>query len=376
MPSKIICLSILIFFLVISCKDQDKRLNIESKDVVSLEEMIGQMIMIGFRGFTIEEVSPKIKKQIESGRTGGIILFDYDVVKKEAVRNIKSPEQVKQLVSDLQELAPEPIFVGIDQEGGKVNRLKTRYGFPASVSNKYLGNLDNIDSTQFYARRNAILLKDLGINVNFSPAVDMEVNPENPVIGKVERSYGVDAKLVTKHANIWIAEQRKQGIISTLKHFPGHGSSRSDSHYGVTDITKYWSEKELEPFKSLVKEDQKLAVMTAHVVNQNLDDEYPATLSRKIIDGILREKLAFNGVVFSDDLQMKAVNKQFGFETIVLKAIEAGVDVLVTGNNLEYDEDFADKAFEMILKLVEEGKISEERIQLSYSRIQKLKAGI
>jgi len=273
--------------------------------------------MVGFRGFELKEVGAPIIDQITSGHLGGVILFDYDVVKKKAARNIKSPDQVRQLITDLKDKAEIPLFVAVDQEGGKVNRLKTKYGFPATVSAKYLGDIDNIDSTKYYALKSAKNLKSLGFNVNFAPVVDVDLNPDNPVIGKIERSFSKKAEQVVKHGKAYVEMQDSMGIISTLKHFPGHGSAAADSHKGVTDITDYWKREEY--------------------------------------------------------LQMKAVNAIYPFETIVEKAIEAGVDILVIGNNLEYDELVAEKVIKIICKLVEEGTISRERIQASYDRIMRVK---
>jgi len=216
----------------------------------------------------------------------------------------------------------------------------------------------------------------LGFNVNFAPAVDVNYNPESPAIGKIERSYSADPTQVIKHASILIEEQASKGILSTLKHFPGHGSAQADSHYGVTDITNYWQESELLPFQELGKLQQPVAIMTAHVMNKNLDPDFPATLSKEIITNILRKKLGFQGIIFSDDMQMKAVNATYGFEAILKNAIHAGVDVLVFGNNLEYDERIPSKAIAAITKLVEEGEISRDRIEQSYERIQKIKEGL
>ena len=355
----------------LSCQESQKKATTTTEP--SLSTMIGQMIMVGTRGMTIEEVSPAFQAQIKEGKIGGIVLFDYDVVKKEYHRNIQSPTQVKSLIAGLQALAPTPLFMAVDQEGGKVNRLKTKYGFPHSVSAQYLGDLDNVDSTKYYGNRIATVCKDLGFNVNFAPAVDVNVNPESPAIGKIERSFSADPEMVVKHASLLIEVQNAKGILSTLKHFPGHGSAQADSHYGVTDVTKYWQEKELIPFEKLGKLDENVAIMTAHVANQNLDADFPATLSKKIITGILREKLGFKGVVFSDDMQMQAVNDHFGFETLLEKSINAGVDVLVFGNNLKYDEQIPAKAMEIITKKVESGAISKERIEQSYKRIMKVK---
>lgn len=339
----------------------------------SLETMIGQMLMVGFRGIRPEEVSEQFLQNLATGKIGGTVLFDYDVVNKEFVRNIKSPEQVQSLITYLQENAKVPLLVAVDQEGGKVNRLKAKYGFPASVSNKYLGTVNNLDTTRMYAAKNAQNLKSLGFNVNFSPAVDVDLNPKNPVIGKYERSYSSDHEVVIRNAKVWIEEHEKKGILSTLKHFPGHGSSDADSHEGFTDVTKYWQEKELIPFREILKEDQLLSVMTAHVFNSNLDADYPATLSPNVIDKYLRREWKFNGLVFSDDLQMNAVNKLFDFETIVYRSILSGVDILVYGNNLEHDDAIPEKVIQTVIGLVESGKISKERIRQSYDRIMAVK---
>ena len=364
-----------LIFTNYSCQSDTKKttLTTPTNTTPSLETMIGQMIMVGVKGMTIEEVSPAFLKQIEEDYVGGIVLFDYDVTTKKAYRNVASPAQVKQLISDLQKHAAIPLLMAVDQEGGKVNRLKAKYGFPNSVTAKYLGTLDNIDSTRYYAVQNAQTLKSLGFNVNFAPVVDIDLNKDNPVIGKYERSYSDKTALVVKHATAWIKEQDAQGILSTLKHFPGHGSSDADSHYGITDVTKYWQAEELAPFKTLSALDYQVAIMTAHVKNNQLDSIYPATLSEKVIRKILREDWQFEGLVFSDDLQMQAVNAIYDFETILQKSIEAGVDVLVFGNNIEYDETIPARAVKAIVKMVEEGTVSRERIELSYGRILEVK---
>lgn len=374
------CLSfILLLCFLISCTNSETPEQIgeakqtKSLNAPSLETQIGQMIMAGFRGFTLDEVSPSFLQQIEAGYLGGVILFDYDVVKKKAERNIQSPQQVQQLITDIKSKASTPLFVAVDQEGGRVNRLKTKYGFPASVSAKYLGILNNLDSTRHYAFKSAQNLKALGFNVNFAPVVDIDLNPDNPVIGQIERSFSSQTEAVIRHGTAYVQMQDSLGIISTLKHFPGHGSAASDSHKGVTDITNHWSREELLPFQAISAASPSVAIMTAHVMNHTIDSVYPATMSRQVIHDILREELNFSGLVFSDDLQMKAVNAMYPFETIILKAINAGVDVLVVGNNLEYDEQAPQKAVKIITRLVKEGKISRARIQTSYDRIMRYK---
>jgi beta-N-acetylhexosaminidase len=210
-------------------------------------------------------------------------------------------------------------------------------------------------------------------NTNFAPVVDVNTNPENPVIGKLERSYSSDPEKVAEHAGYTIDEYSKEGILTVLKHFPGHGSSTTDSHRGFTDVTNTWDPKELIPYKKLFAEKDIRAVMTAHIFNANIDSVWPATLSEKTINGLLRDSLGFEGVVFSDDMQMDAIREEFGLETAIQQAINAGVDVLIFGNNLHYEPDIADRAIGIIQQLVREGKIEKETIEKSLARIDSLK---
>jgi beta-N-acetylhexosaminidase len=338
-----------------------------------LDEKIGQLIRIGFRGFEVDENSPVVR-DIKAKRIGGVVLFDYDVALQSPRRNIQSPEQVKALVESLKSYSETPLLILIDQEGGRVARLKERHGFQPTVSAQYLGETGRLDSTAFYAARTAKTLSDLGINVNIAPVVDINVNPENPVIGGIERSFSSDTSEVAAHAREFILQHRNHNVFAVLKHFPGHGSSTEDSHLGLTDVTETWSESELYPYRKLIEEGHAEIIMTAHVYNANLDPDYPATLSRKVITGILRERLMFDGVIVSDDMNMKAITDHYGFEQAIKLALNAGVDVLAFGNNLTFDPDIAIKAHRIIKKLIKDGEISEERINESYNRVMRLKS--
>jgi beta-N-acetylhexosaminidase len=171
----------------------------------------------------------------------------------------------------------------------------------------------------------------------------------------------------------FIAAHHQRGVLTTLKHFPGHGSSRSDSHLGFTDVSDTWTRDELEPYARIIEAGQADAIMTAHIFNSHLDKQDPATLSPATINGLLRGELGFEGVVISDDLQMAAITAHYGFETAIRKALEAGVDILVFGNNLNYDEEIVPRTIKVIRSLVDTGVISEARIDLSYQRIMRLK---
>ena len=339
-----------------------------SEETVSLETKIGQMLMVGFHGFSVADTS-HIIRDLKEYQTGGIILFDYHVPQRSPNRNIESPEQTAQLIRDLQQLAEIPLFVAVDQEGGRVARLKTDRGFPEHRSAAYLGNLNNPDSTRFYARMMAESLRELGFNVNFAPVVDLNTNPQNPVIGMLDRSFDPDPDMVTLHASLYLKEFTRQGILGVLKHFPGHGSAWNDSHVGMADVTDTWDPIELEPYQLLMEDDSPFAVMTAHVLNQHLDEEWPATLSSAIQTGILREEIGFQGVLFSDDMQMDAIRSFYGLETAVERALAAGVDILVFANNSVYERDIVPEVTGIIKSLIENGIISEERIDTSYQRI-------
>src|SRR5699024_4370168 len=233
MMKRLYFLLMAISLLVSSACSQNKTTKNATREV-SLDFKIGQMLNIGFRGMSVDE-SSHIRRDIQQYHLGGVTLFDYDVPKDTAYRNIRSETQLKALTQELQQLSPTPLFIAIDQEGGKVARLKPKYGFPASVSAQYLGELNNLDSTRFYARETAQTLAELGINVNLAPVVDLNSNPQNPVIGGLERSFSSDAQTVIKHASAYIETLHDYGILTTLKHFPGHGSSEKDSHKGVVD---------------------------------------------------------------------------------------------------------------------------------------------
>lgn len=335
----------------------------------SLEVMIGQMIITGIGDFSYITEEERILAEIEKGYLGGVVLFEKNI-------NKNSPKkQLKRTIDSLQSRSAIPLFVTIDEEGGRVNRLKPKYGFPQTAYAQDLGKLDNLDSTAFYAGSTARLLAELGINVNLAPNVDVNVNPQNPVIGAMGRSYSADESKVAQQAAQVVKTHREYGVLTVLKHFPGHGSSHADTHLGIADVSEYWQFKELMPYKILLDSGLVDAIMTAHIVNGHLDEnKLPATLSPFIVNNILRNVLGYNGVVFSDDMQMHAISHQYGFEQSIKMAIKAGVDMLMFANMVEEDErKTPTQIHATILKLVTSGEISEERIKASYDRIMALK---
>ncbi|HQL41991.1 MAG TPA: glycoside hydrolase family 3 N-terminal domain-containing protein, partial [Candidatus Omnitrophota bacterium] len=264
-----------------------------------LRSDIGQMLIIGFRGTEVSEGS-FIVKAIRELNIGGVILFDIDGPTKSFPRNIVNAQQVSALIAGLKKNAKTPLIVAVDAEGGGVNRLKPDYGFIAMPGAQELGGRDDLALTRRISGELASQLSQLGFNVNFAPCVDLGVNLDNPVIARMGRSFSADAETVVRHAAAFIKGQKDHGILTAIKHFPGHGSSQQDSHKGLTDVTATYKANELIPYQELIKDGIVDMVMTAHIINKNIDDRYPATLSGRYIQEILRERLGFQGVVVSD----------------------------------------------------------------------------
>lgn len=344
-----------------------------------LKKMIGQMLIIGFDEQSVTKDS-EIVKQINKYNLGGVILFDIFYNDRTKNKNISSPTQLKKLTNDLKSLSNHPIFISVDQEGGKVARLKPKYGFAEFDSAQNISNEENphvperSDKYPWGAMNEygkmANMLQNNGINCNFAPVVDLAVNPNNKVIVGLERSFGSSPKKVAKYAKVLIDAQKKAGVISVLKHFPGHGSSLGDSHLGFVNITDTWSEKELEPYKELIKTNSVDMIMTAHVFNSKLDPKYPATLSYNVNTKLLREKLGFNGVIVSDDLQMKAISKHYTLKQTVTLAINGGVDILLFGNQLA--EQNLSELIDTIFTQVKNGSIPHAKIEEANKRIKAL----
>lgn len=339
----------------------------------SLEQKIAQMLLVGFRGTTLDDRN-YIVRDIRAYRIGGVILFDRDAVLKTYGRNIVSPAQLKSLTASLRALSATPLFIAVDQEGGNVCRLKESQGFPPTVTAQYLGTLNNAKITRMHADRISATLAENGLNMNFAPVADLNVNPISPAIGALERSFSANPDIVTTCAQVFIESHDRNRVATCLKHFPGHGSATHDSHLGFVDVTDTWSETELEPYRRLVSAGKCRMIMSAHVFNRKIDPNLPATLSRPFITGILRERLAFGGVVVSDDLQMQGLTQFFDYRTIVEKSILAGVDIFLVSNNLSYDPEVVPKTISLVSELIRAGRITEERINQSYRRVMSLKS--
>ncbi len=339
----------------------------------SLDAWIGRKLMIGFRGLSVSE-SDHVLRDLKEYQVGGIILFDYDVPTQMPLRNIESSDQVKSLITELKTAASTNLLIAVDQEGGRVARLKETRGFFRGRSAEALSTLFSTapDSVLDEVEEQAFQLATLGFNVNFAPVVDVNVNPANPVIGSLGRSFSNNPKKVVEMAGITLSALRDAGLIGVLKHYPGHGSSMNDSHLGVTEVTQTWNESELIPYRDLIDSGHAKAIMSAHVFHAGLDSLYPGTLSYAVNTTLLRKDLRFEGVLFSDDLQMGAIRDQFSLEETVIMAVNSGVDVLVFGNNSIYDAEIVPKVHRILRQAVENGVIDAALLRESSDRIERL----
>lgn len=330
---------------------------------VPLAQKIGQMIATGFVGASLTTNSP-ILEDIRTYHLGGIFLF---------ARNVADKAQMTALTRQLQAESAIPLTIAIDHEGGLVRRMGAAFGFTTNYTAQALGDINDLETTRSFGREIAFALADMGINQNLAPVVDVNVNASNPVIGSIGRSFSADPEQVVRHATAFIEAHHEAGVLCTLKHFPGHGSSTADSHAGFVDVTNTWSGRELIPFQEIIANGRCDAVMTAHIFNATLDAELPATLSKAVITGILCQQLGYDGVIMTDDLQMGAIQRYYDLETVVETALAAGVDMLSLSK-------YAPSSIETIVRtieaLVEAGKVTEERIDQSYQRILAMKARI
>lgn len=340
---------------------------------MELRKILGQLLIRGFAGAVLAPQTP-ILRDIKENNLGGVILFDRLLANNSNINNIISPEQTASLCKQLQDVSSAPLLIAVDQEGGKVCRLKQQAGFPYLPSAEQLGK--NPALSQQHAKQTARLLSSLGINFNFAPVADLNLNSDNPIIGKMGRAFSHEPSTVTRHCRLWIDALKESGVVSCLKHFPGHGSSEQDSHEGFVDVTSSWQEIEITPYSTLIHENSVEAIMTGHLYHAGFDRQHPASLSHGITTELLRQRLGFTGVVVTDDLQMKAITRSYNLTDTIVNALKAGADLLVFGNNLVYDDNIIVKAIDIIEKAASRGILNEAELRKSFERVQRLKEGI
>lgn len=346
---------------VIQDKQQIKQENLTIDEKVdkivesmSQTEKLGQMVMIGIQGTKVDDDSLYMLHQFHMG---GVILFD---------RNMKSPEQVKQLTSDLQAQSNEkvPLFIGIDEEGGDVVRMAEKLTPPPSQ--KEIGATGDIEQAKTWAIKTAKSLKEMGINVNFAPVADVGSNDK--------RSYSTDTNTVIDFVRAATKGYQQENIIYSLKHFPGIGKGKVDSHVDSSsiDVTKeILMAEDIIPFKTIIDENDPndYFILVSHLKYPALDEEYPASLSSKIMTDLLRNKFGYKGIIITDDMEMGAVANHNDFRSIGVNAVKAGADIVLVCHEYEHQQE----VYLGLLDAVNSGEISQERIDESVKRIIKVK---
>ncbi|HEY8818233.1 MAG TPA: glycoside hydrolase family 3 N-terminal domain-containing protein [Candidatus Limnocylindrales bacterium] len=328
------------------------------------------MLMVGFRGLEIGPGDP-IAVALAGG-LGGVILFDRDQLTGGS-RNIASPRQLAALIASLRAAATSPLRIAIDQEGGKVSRLNPAKGFPATKTEAAIGATDDPAVARAAGLAMGKTMAAAGIDLDLAPVVDVNVNPNNPAIGALGRSFSADPSIVAAMAEAEIRGLHAAGVRATLKHFPGLGSAAANTDFAVVDVTKTWTEAELEPYATLIGLGLPDAIMSGNIVNRRLDPSgVPASLSKPIIEGVLRSRHGWTGAVVTDDLGAVAITSRYKRADAVARAIEAGNDLLVFANQASYVPDLAARLVDTIEGLVTSGRISEARIDTSIARLDRL----
>lgn len=342
-----------------------------SRSEATLRRKIASLLIVGFRG---ETVGPDdwIVTAIRDQGLGGVILFDRDQLSG-ARRNISSPQQVTSLVRSLQTAAAGRLIVSIDQEGGQTSRLNPTGGFPATQSEAEIGEINSSATTRAWAEGITNTLSSVGVTFNFAPDVDLNVNPSNPAIGKLGRSFSASTDVVVANATEEIRAHRAAGIRTSLQHFPGVGSATGNTDFGVVDVSTSWRPAELEPFQRLIAAGMADVVMVAHVLNRQLDPSRPASLSPAVVTDLLRGRLGWAGAVVSDDMQAVAISSRYGRAQSVTMALDAGVDLLVFANQQEFDPNIVTETVDTIAELVHSGRMSEAQIDQSVARVDAIR---
>lgn len=333
-----------------------------------LDAMIGQMLLIGFHGTAPGgKQANRVARQIAKGEIGGVILMD---------RNIRSPKQVRALTSRFYKTGhPLTPIVSVDQEGGLVQRLSARKGFKAYPTARTVARLYKPEKARRIYKSMAQELARAGFNLNYGPVLDLNLNRRNPVIGRLGRSYGADPDRVVAYARAFISAHREVNVLTSVKHFPGHGSSWTDSHKRFVDLTKTWKDIEMEPYRALARDGAIDTLMVGHLYHPDFssNQRLPATLTSTAIEGWVRGRLGFQGVVITDDLEMGAIRRYHNLRTTLIKAVQGGNDILMFAA-AGADPKFVPKATRILRDAVKDGTIKRTRIAQAYGRIKSLKS--
>ena len=324
-----------------------------------LRQRAARMLLVGFGGRQLKPDAAILRAIAEEG-IGGVILFE---------RNIESPDQLAELTATLRAAAAaRTLLIAVDQEGGAVARLGPEHGFPTTPRAAQVGQVGDPGHALAVGREIAAMLAAAGINLNLAPVVDLDVNPDNPSIGALGRSYSADPDAVVEMAGAFIRGHREQAVLTTLKHFPGLGSATGDTDREFVDVSATWSETELEPYRQLIGAGLVDLVMAANALNGQVDARNPASLSATTHD-VLRDELGWDGVVITDDLGAGALRDNYSQDDILRLAISAGNDLLLLAITVRRPTDIVPGTLDTIVRLVEDGELDETMLDRAGARL-------
>ena len=342
---------------------------------MNVTHMIGQLLVMGFHGNTVADPGyAQMKHYIHQGLVGGVIFFRY---------NIDTPETLAEIATGfkLAVQGPDPLLTSIDQEGGLVQRLDPRHGYPRypkAIEYAALSAEERINVSYEMAQG----LARVGVNLNYAPVVDLH-DDQSAVIGHYGRAYSRNPEEVARCASDFITGHHKAGVLTCLKHFPGHGLALKDSHKGLVDISSTVHPDELAVYETMMAHHAVDMIMTAHVHNAHVDPVFPATLSEAYVNGLLRQKMGYDGVVITDDLQMGAILQHYPVEKALILALQAGCDLMIISQNagsaggvsgFKAHPDMPEKLHAVVEAALQAGEITLDMLQTAYGRVQRLKA--
>lgn len=337
-----------------------------SEEETKIRRQVGQMVMLGFHGTSLEQENcQKVRQLVQEGKVGSLIFFTYNMANK---------SQTRDLIDTFKKASRElPLLIAVDQEGGGVQRIPE----PQFLSPKQVSSTMTPEEAKPYYKELAKVLDHYGFNLNLAPCVDLH-QKGSKCIGNLDRSFSEDPRIVVQYAKAFCDAHAEEGIATCLKHFPGHGYATEDSHQGMVDVTETLHNDEQKPFYDLPV----LMVMTAHLMHRGYDKKYPVTLSPTIMEALLPKDKRGKKILITDDLHMGAILQHYALEETVLQAILSGHDMLIFSNNsvaaggvenFKPSLEIPDHVANIVVEAIRTGVLTQDRIQNSYNLIKTYK---
>ena len=333
------------------------------------DSMIGEMLVLGFSGAASDAAGAQgLAAHVSNGKVGGVCFLGHNA------RSRAGAESLARLFNAAGRRSKA--LVAIDQEGGAVQRLGAKIGYRAIPAAQAVAARNAPDAAKAIYAQMARDMKAAGFNLNLAPVVDLGFEPRNPIVAHYGRAFGEDGATVASYAGAFVAGHREAGVLTALKHFPGHGSTLTDSHERPVDLTATWREDEIEPYRKLAQNGLVDVVMSGHLKHDRFTAGEPATLSNRAIEGWLRREIGYRGAVMTDDLDMAAIRSNYALPDAIVRAVAAGNDLILLSNSLDPDPDLPLAAIAAIRDGVMKGRIPAARIEAAAQRIAALKARV